>query len=114
MGQPVDPSLNPHVPAEVQFGVYRVLQLLARNYQHARDVQSFVADPANAKTMLALSSAIASGRASRAKSKEGMEVYPVIAQLRDQLVAVANSACKGSSATSLQVSLSGGPDHADG
>lgn len=105
MAQPVDPSLNPHIPSAAQLGVFRALQLLARNSQHGRDLQSFVANPANAKTMLALSSAAASGRASRAKSREGMEVYPAIAQLREQLIAAVNALCKGHSTTPLQVSL---------
>ncbi|EAL18568.1 hypothetical protein CNBJ2090 [Cryptococcus deneoformans B-3501A] len=77
---PVDLTLNPNIRAVSQRrgAINTVLQTILRGAIQLRHLQSWIADPAHAKTILALSAVSSRRGPSRPKVQAGGDVYPFI------------------------------------
>ncbi|WWD21566.1 hypothetical protein CI109_106052 [Kwoniella shandongensis] len=88
----VDPSLNPNVRAELRGAIFAALQILLRNEIRHEHLQAWVADPINAKTVLATSAASVRRGPTRNKEQAGKDVYPFTGtfrvMIRQQLPAI--------------------------
>jgi midasin len=78
--QPIDPSMNVNLSAIHPYTIFGAVQLLLRNLHRSKELQVFLAQPENAKSILTLSSRTASGR-SRVKMA-GSEMWSLISGLR--------------------------------
>ncbi|KAK8847475.1 hypothetical protein IAR55_005333 [Kwoniella newhampshirensis] len=81
----IDSSLNANIRAEVRGAIFSVLQILLRSEIRHEQVQAWVADPSNAKSVLATSAASIRRGPSRNKEQAGKDVYPFTGTFRAML-----------------------------
>jgi midasin len=85
---PFDPSLDANTPLG-EFVLVRALQLVLRNAASRAQTDTWVADPANAKSVLASSALTARRGMSKRKPTVGDGVFPFVALLRAELPTLA-------------------------
>lgn len=103
--QPLNLASNANLKTEVPDWIFRSLQLLLRNELRRRDIQHYVANSANAKTVLSVSAAATRLSASRRRLSASTHVYPFVSTLREILHDRLISLIGPESSTQSQVSL---------
>lgn len=81
---PIDAATDPNTGA-VDFTIFRVLQIVLRNAAQRADVDAWILDPTNNKSILAASAAAARRGSSRRKATIGDEIYPFLNLARESL-----------------------------
>ncbi|WVQ83143.1 hypothetical protein IAT38_005281 [Cryptococcus sp. DSM 104549] len=84
---PIDPTLNLNIHSDEQnaAAVFTILQILLRNDARRGQVQAWLGEGVNAKSVLALSVAAAKRGPSRMKQQAGNDVYPFTSAFREVL-----------------------------
>lgn len=80
---PFDASLDANVALPAPFALFRALQVALRNLASKENTDTWIADTANGKSILALSAHSARRASSRRKPTVGDTVYPFLTLLRD-------------------------------
>jgi hypothetical protein len=78
-------STNPHVQQSHLAPIFRLLQILLRSSVQDQDVQIWLKDKTNSKSVLATSAAAMKRAASRAKQGAGIAVYPFTSEVREMV-----------------------------
>ncbi|WWC59552.1 uncharacterized protein I303_102108 [Kwoniella dejecticola CBS 10117] len=82
---PINISLNDNIRTEHQSAVFHILQTLLRNEGRRDEIQKWLSDSANAKSILAISAASTRRGPSRSKAHAGHELYPFTTFVRESL-----------------------------
>lgn len=81
---PFDAATNPNTGA-VDFTIFRILQVVLRNSARRAEVDTWILEPTNSKTILAASAATARRGIGRRKATVGDGIYPLLNLVRDSL-----------------------------
>ncbi|WWC86817.1 uncharacterized protein L201_001696 [Kwoniella dendrophila CBS 6074] len=80
---PIDVTLNSNVHTEASGQVFTLLQCLLRNEGRKDEIQAWLSDSANAKSILAISAASIRRGPSRNKAQAGQDIYPFTSYFRE-------------------------------
>ncbi|WRT64694.1 uncharacterized protein IL334_001628 [Kwoniella shivajii] len=80
---PIDIALNPNTHAQYRGAVFTVLQALLRNETRQEEIQAWLTNPVNAKSVLAVSAVSVRRGPSRNKAQPGNDIYPFTNHFRE-------------------------------